>query len=336
MSGQEPVDAVVLWVDGSDPEWQKEKAKYSNKNITELSADTCRFREWGTFKYWFRAIEKNIPWIRKVHLVTCGHVPEFINTKCDKLNFVKHSDFIPIEWLPTFSSRTIEINLHRISGLAEHFIYFNDDMYIMNPMHLDDFFHKGLPCYEGLEGTLSSCKADGDTYIHSILNCISVINKHFSKYEVLKRHFSKFFNIRYGFDNFRNLFLLPWNTLSSFSNRHVPMPFLNKFFFQVWDAEPIICEKTSSHRFKDYSDINQYVFRYWGIASGDFYPRHTDGKAFTMGSDDINTMICEILSKKRKMLCINDDYNIANFEEKRLKIIDALEHVFPEKCSFEK
>lgn len=336
MKDSEPIDVVVLWVDGNDLEWQKEKAKYSNKTFSELSADICRFREWGTFKYWFRAIEKNIPWIRKVHLVTCGQIPDFIDTKCEKLNLVKHSDFIPAKWLPTFSSRAIEVNLHRIDGLAEKFIYFNDDMYIMAPMKLDDFFYKGQPCYEGLEELLHTRRVNGDTYVHSLLNCISVINKHFRKHEVEKKYFSKFFNFRYGLDIFRNLLLLPWNNFASFTNRHLPMPFLKKFFYEVWEREPEICELTSSHKFKDYTDINQYVFRYWGIASGEFYPSHTDGKMFVMGDQDVDAIVYEILNRSRKMLCINDDYNIDNFEEKRDRIIDALNTVFPEKCSFEK
>ena len=69
------IDIVVLWVDGSDPEWQKEKAKYSGKKLDDTNS-VNRFRDWGLMPYWFRAVEKYVPWVRTIHFVTCGHVPE--------------------------------------------------------------------------------------------------------------------------------------------------------------------------------------------------------------------------------------------------------------------
>ena len=59
---------------------------------------------------------------------------------------VKHEDYIPEEFLPTFQSRTIDMNFHRIKDLSEHFVYFNDDMFLINPTTKEDFFVNGLPC----------------------------------------------------------------------------------------------------------------------------------------------------------------------------------------------
>ena len=334
MSKEKPIDAVVLWVDGSDPEWRKEKAKYEG-SFCETSIDDCRFREWGLFKYWFRCIEENLPWIRMVHLVTNGQRPVFINTSHEKLHMVKHSDIMSEEYLPTFSSRAIEMNIHRIEGLSEHFIYFNDDMYVMQPMRENDFFKKELPLYEGLEAIPRATNPE-DTYFHSVYNSISVINKNFRKRDVLKHNFFKFYNLKYGFDVFRNIALLPWDTFPCFTNRHLPIPFLKGFFREVWEAEPELCKLTSSHRFKDYSDLNQYVFRYWGIASGKFYPIHTDGQAYHLASADIHTVIDEIQKGKHKMLCINDGKGIVDFESKTRRIVEAFEKRFPKKSSFEK
>ena len=92
------IDIVFPWVDGSDPVWQESKLSYSS-----LSADDkeIRYRDWGLLKYIFRGIDQNLPWIRKVHFITCGHLPDWLNTDCSKLHIVKHSDYIPSEWLPT-------------------------------------------------------------------------------------------------------------------------------------------------------------------------------------------------------------------------------------------
>ena len=122
------IDVVVPWVDGSDSKWIREKNKYSPDRIDD-SNSANRFRDWGLMKYWFRGIEKYIPWFHKLYFVTWGHIPDFLNIDYPRLQIVRHEEYIPHEWLPTFSSHTIELNVHRISGLAEHFIYFNDDTY---------------------------------------------------------------------------------------------------------------------------------------------------------------------------------------------------------------
>ncbi len=129
------VDFVVTWVDGNDPVWQAEKAKYSPAKTSD--ARTSRYRDWDNMQYWFRAVEKFAPWVRKVHFVTYGHLPKWLNTNNPKLHIVNHKDFIPSKYLPIFNVNPIELNLHRIEGLAERFVYFNDDMFLLQPVKKD-------------------------------------------------------------------------------------------------------------------------------------------------------------------------------------------------------
>ena len=138
------IDIVITWVDGSDPAWLAEKAKYLPPAERDSNSPN-RNRDWGLLPYWFRSIEKFAPWARTVHFVTWGHVPEFLDLEAPRLHVVRHEEFIPAEYLPTFSSHAIEMHLHRIPGLAEHFIYFNDDMFLLRPMQETDFFRDGLP-----------------------------------------------------------------------------------------------------------------------------------------------------------------------------------------------
>mgnify|MGYP000949357810 FL=1 len=125
------IDFVVSWVDGNDPEWIAEKNKFS-PGINKTFNTNIRYRDYGLFKYWFRSIEKYAPWVNKIYVVTSGQKPEWLNIHADKIVFVKHSDFIPEEYLPTFNSNAIELNLHRIKGLSENFVLFYDDMYLIN------------------------------------------------------------------------------------------------------------------------------------------------------------------------------------------------------------
>lgn len=136
------IDLVVPYVDSSDPEWQKLYNQYNpseeqNEQINALS----RFRGQGDFfKYFFRCLDKNLPWLGQVHLLvqSVSQIPDWIDTT--KVHIVLHKDFIPQEYLPTFNSTCIEMFLHRIPGLSEYFIYTNDDVFVIKPLWQIDFF----------------------------------------------------------------------------------------------------------------------------------------------------------------------------------------------------
>ena len=145
------IDFVVTWVDGSDEKWLKEKNKYkADKN---QDASNTRYRDYEIIKYFFRSVEKYAPWVNKIYFITWGHVPKWLNSKNPKLVIVKHKDFIPKKYLPTFNSCAIELNMHRIKDLSETFVYFNDDMVLNNYTKEKDFFENGYPyskldCYK--------------------------------------------------------------------------------------------------------------------------------------------------------------------------------------------
>lgn len=140
-----PIDFVIPWVDGSNPEWMASYAAYARQEDRRFNRKGERFRDWGLLRYWFRGVEKYAPWVRTVHFITNGQLPSWTNLHHSKLHFVKHSDYLPERYLPTFSANSIELNLHRIDGLSEQFVYFNDDMFLSAPVQPDDFFIKGLP-----------------------------------------------------------------------------------------------------------------------------------------------------------------------------------------------
>ena len=142
------IDIVIPWVDSNDPKWRLEKEKCSPSQKGEAAAvddSDARYRDWDTVKYLFRSIEMYMPWVNKVFFITYGHLPSWMNKNCEKLRIINHRDYIPDEYLPTFCSHTIELNIHRITDLSEHFIYLNDDILALRRMEEEDFFLKGLP-----------------------------------------------------------------------------------------------------------------------------------------------------------------------------------------------
>jgi len=80
------------------------------KNLEDANEE--RYRDWETLRYFFRSVEQNAPWVHKVHLVTCGHLPSWLNKSAPKLNIVDHASFMDERYLPTFSSHAIELNTH--------------------------------------------------------------------------------------------------------------------------------------------------------------------------------------------------------------------------------
>ena len=81
----------------------------------------------------------------RVFFITQGQRPEWLNVDNPQLCLIDHRDYIPAEGLPTFNSRTIEMNIHRTPGLLEHYVYFNDDMALLRPLEPDFYFRDGLP-----------------------------------------------------------------------------------------------------------------------------------------------------------------------------------------------
>ena len=328
----EKIDFVIPWVDGGDPAWKKEKDFYSGKKSIEDDDRDIRFRDWETLKYWFRGVEKYAPWVNRIHFITWGHLPAWLNTEHPKLHIVNHKDYIPEQYLPTFSSHVIELNMHRIPGLSDHFVYFNDDIFILKPLSETDFFVNGIPC--------DLCVANAITprlgeFSPILLQTTSYINKHFNKKQDMKKNFSKWFSPKYGKLLIRTMCLTPWTFHTGFYNHHLAVAYKKKTLETVWGEEPEILDQTCSHRFRNDSDVNQYIFRYWRLASGDFIPHAILGKYANMS--DNNAMIYNaIKNKSYKLFCINDKENKADFDAEKQKMINAFEMIFPEKCEFER
>lgn len=333
---KEKIDFVILWVDGNDKEWLKEKEKYQPNLRNNENNNTSRFRDWDNLKYWFRMIEKNADWVNKIYFITWGHIPNWLNTKSKKLKIIKHSDYIPKEYLPTYNSNTIEMNLFRIKELSENFVLFNDDMFMTNKTKKEDFFKNNLPCECYSETTINSNKAN-DIYIHTLLNNMSIINKHFNKKNVYKKNFFKYINFKYSFkDNLSTIMLLPFKNFSMIVNKHLPVSLKKSVLKELWNKEHEAMEKSSLNRFRDLSDISQYLIRYYQICSGNFIPRKSNFGMYFRLENNNNHIIKQLEKNKYKIACFNDTSVVTNFEESKKSLNNYLEKKYPNKSSYEK
>ena len=326
------IDFVVPWVDGSDPSWQAEFKKY--KGDETLFSDTTdkRYRDWGLFKYWFRGVEKYAPWVNKVHLITCGHYPDWLNLDHPKLNFVKHEDYIPEEFLPTFNVNPIEINLHRIKELSEKFVYFNDDLFLINDSKPSHFFKNHNPNDSAI---LSAYDGTGFSKIQ--LNNTAIINKYFTKKICLKNNMLGWFNPKYGFELVRNLLLLPWNNFTGLYDYHLTNSYLKSTFEQIWETESDLLLNVSSNKFRNLNeDVTQNLFRFWQLASGKFNPinKHSLGDYLSLGVVDTDKAIEIFRESKKPLICLND-HDPADLDKTIMELKKVFEEKFPNKSSFE-
>ena len=152
------IDAVFTWVDGNDPIFQKKLR--GHERDTEIqgalpqSAVSTRFKQNEELKYSVKLIRKHAPWLRKIFVVTDDQSPAWLTEQVcleQGINLVDHKEIFRgfEEYLPTFNSQTIEAMLYRIPGLSEHFIYLNDDFFIIKPVQPGEYFLDGMPLIRG-------------------------------------------------------------------------------------------------------------------------------------------------------------------------------------------
>lgn len=325
------IDFVIPWVDGADPVWVEKRNQYSS---AEEQIDVSRFRDWDILKFWFRAVEYYAPWVNKIHFVTDGQIPSWMNTSHPKLHIVDHKDYIPQHYLPTFSSHTIELNFHRIEGLAEHFVYFNDDMFLNAPVKPDEFFSNGLPKDSAILDMFLS-HGCGDAYSHAQCNVMAFINKRFKLHNVLWSNPHLWFHPVYGKYLLKNIYFSLPKFFSNFQNGHLPSSMLKSTFETLWDMEPDLMDHTCRNRFRSLEDVNQYIFSYYNLCTGKLVPRSPSfGRYYQLGGDPAN-LLQDIRGATHKVICINDNSGVRNFEELQKCISTTYAAKFPEKSQYE-
>lgn len=327
------IDFVVTWVDMTDPEWQDRFSKYSGVgNNSKNGVSKARFRDNGFLRYWFRGVEKYAPWVRRIHFVTDGQKPEWLDTSNPKIHLVSHADFIPEEFLPTYNSPVIERYLHRIPGLAEHFVYFNDDFYIINNVPVERFFQNGLPC----DIAAFKYNPSWSQWYRRIKNNLRIINRHFDKKEVMAKYHDKWFDKSYGMKARWNYFLKFYGKFITLRTPHNAQPYLKSTFDEVWAIAGKELTETSANRFRSVTDYTPELFRTWQICSGNFTPYNTyrDTKMFPLMVRP-RQAVRAIYNQSYKLVCLNDNVHIRNYDQVISNIRDAFQHIFPEKSGFE-
>ena len=293
------MDAVITYVNGNDPVWKKDYEEFTNVSLMGK-----RFRDWGTLKYLLRGIENRMPFVRNVYLVVShpSQVPEWVDRK--NLKIVLHRDIIPEEFLPTFNCNPIEMHLHRIPGLDEEYLYFNDDMFPVGDCKPEDFFCNGRPVI--------------GYYRHFIAG---------NMYKKICRNSDRLARKALG--------LKP----SFFFTRpqHICSPMLKSQCEELYYMVEEQVRRTSASRTRTENDLNQYLFLDYMNYKGMVIREKISNKHFSVSVASPESLEAFLRKPDRNLVCINDVHlSESRYEALHDAILNAFESVFPIKSKYEK
>lgn len=301
MNSDFDVDLVVTWVDGSDEKWLNKRSRYDE--TIDLNG-VNRFRDMGVFDYWFETVLRYMPWIRKIFVVTDDQPLPF-TIRSNKVVFVNHDEFIPKQYLPTFNSNVIELNMHRIEGLAEHYILANDDMYVTKPLAKSDFFNaKGLPM---LQPVMNIIQPESE-FSQIVFNNMKVLNKHFEKRTFIKSNFLNLFSLRNGNRLFQTLLTIPYPAITGFYENHLMSSYLKSGLDKVWEEEYDLLDETSKHHLRSSTDVSIWLIKEWTLLSGR-YEVLPNGFGTLLAIKNVRDLesVESKLRDRKPILVINDD-----------------------------
>ncbi|MFI3333358.1 MAG: stealth family protein [Rikenellaceae bacterium] len=183
------IDIVYLWVDGSDATWIAKKNQYlpqGEKSLDPEIAGDCRFVDRDELKYSLRSLERYAPWINHIYIVTDSQRPKWLKESVPNVTIVDHREIIPSQYLPLFNSSVIELFIHKIEGLSEHFLYANDDMLFGREVAPSFFFHQdGEPIVRQVKRKIKRRKG---AYQRQIYHMQMLICERYSHYFRLAPH----------------------------------------------------------------------------------------------------------------------------------------------------
>lgn len=308
----EPIDIVVTYLNSRDKKWNEDFNYYKNlelgldiqKETNKQAFGEERTREWDFFKYWFRGVEKNCPWVNKVFLIVQNenHIPEWLDTNNPKLRVVFHEDYIPSELLPTFNTMTIELYINRIKDLSNNYIICNDDFFFLNKIDKNRFFEHNKAKHEENTMPYEYFREDLGDFYQMLNNNMDLEKKYGAK-------------VKY------NIYHLPTARKKDFEQK-----IMEENYDLILNAQ-----KTSKFRNKSnycaclYEDLLRICHE--AIIDRVYYNcRYVTLKS----SVDFDTC------KDYDMVCFNDTEQLDDYEATKDKMLEFLDKKFPKRCSYER
>lgn len=318
------IDLVYLWVDGNDPAWLAKKNAYlpADRQIRAEAAGDCRYVQNDELRYSLRSVERYAPWVRRIYIVTDDQTPPWLDPSDPRVRIVAHRDILPADRLPVFNSTVIELFLHRIPGLAEHFLYANDDMFFGAPVEPEFFFDAaGRPIAR-------------------------------LKRQSLKRHLDKVYPCKVY--RAQQEVARRWGKRYTLAPHHNVDAYRKSDYAACMEAFGPEVERTSHSRFRRIEDFHRSTVLYYALAQDravlrrvgrgngarNLLQRIGAGLGIGCHTDSRCIPVCEadpdaVLARYRpRLFCLNDDERTTDCDRARSRAF--LERLFPEPSAFER
>lgn len=307
-----PVDAVYTWVDGSDPRWLETRRAAAGARAAGLpptSNDDARFASHDELRYSLRSLEYFAPWIRHVHLVTAGQVPDWLDTSAPGITVVDHGEiFADPSHLPTFNSHAIEANLHRISGLTEQFLYLNDDVFLGRGVGPETFFTPGgaariFPSRQRIQGGPGALPVDTAAA------------------------------------NNRAVLLDRFQRTASFKFKHTVHAQVRSTLEDIDRDYPELVAATSAARFRSDSDLSipSSLAHYYGVGTGRAVVSSVDYRYVDLDDPRAQLLLARLLwNAPPEMFCLNQVRSVRDGQARGAMLANFLGSFFPFPSRFEK
>ncbi|WP_173923152.1 stealth family protein [Agromyces sp. Marseille-P2726] len=308
------IDMVFSWVDGSSDEFLRERAKRMQHYVVGEGDDSeARYRQIDELKYALRSVHMFAPWVRRIFIATDSPAPAWLG-KHPKVTIVRSEEmFADPSVLPTHNSHAVESQLHHIDGLAEHFLYSNDDMFFGRPVSPDLFFSPG-----GVTKFVEATTRIGLGETHPMR----------SGFENAARVNRALLRERFGKITTRHL-------------EHCAAPLRRSVMAELEAAFPEEFRRTAASAFRSATDISvtNSLYHYYGLLTGRAVVQ-TDARV-----KYIETTLRSALPAMRRLLkrrdqdmfCLNDGSRPEiPVEERTAAVTDFLERYFPFPAPWEK
>jgi hypothetical protein len=277
-----PVDAVYTWVDGSDPRWRRRRAACAGQPYHEEADNAARYISRDELRYSLRSLAQYAPWVRTIHLITDDQVPSWLDPEVRGIRVVSHQDiFADPGLLPTFNSHAIESQLHHVPGLSEHFLYFNDDVFLGRTVVPQDFF-----LANGLTKFFPSSVLipPGAPSVRDVP--VAVAGK-----------------------NNRALIEATFSTVVSQKMKHAPHPLLRSVLYEMEERFPVEHRATASHRFRSVDDVSfvSSLHHYYAFHTARAVPARIRYAYLDVSHPALATRLAALLARRdRQVFCLND------------------------------
>jgi len=302
------IDLVYLWVDGNDQEWLKKRQLFMDNKINTVG----RYQDNQELKYSLRSVEKHLPWVRKIFIVTDNQIPTFLDTNHPKIEIVDHSEIIPKEVLPVYNSGVIEYFIYKIPDLSEHFLFANDDMFINANVPPSFFFKEAVPIIRTKYNPLIKYK----------MRLKKILNLHINTY-------------RLSIENAYRLFKKKYDIFYPFTQHHNIDAFLKSDYKAVVeDVFKKELEPTFFNRFRDKTDIHRILVNYYGIAKKRGHLTYADRRESCRLKVHKTDYQRSITKYNPTLFCLNDSEHATDNDRKHIQ--QFLEKMYPIKSEFEK